>query len=133
MTLPQLQRLCKVWQRRLRLQDWKISLQLLPNPVMGNGEAADGLVDWDDEEVTATVTLREGLEETRLESTLVHELLHIRMNDLTPNEGETNDSGLERTINLLADCFLQAYPKRRRPPNGQRSPAPPGFPTQPPA
>lgn len=123
MTLPQLQRLCRIWQRRLRLQDWKITLTLVEGLEVEGIGAAYGAATWDTDEWTSNIELRAGLDDTLTESTLIHELIHVRLSELFP-DSEIEDPKLERTINLLADCFLQAYPKRRRPDRLPTNPAP---------
>jgi hypothetical protein len=109
MTQPQLERLCRTWQRRLRLSDWRVDVTLVPLADMPDlyGET------WPDEtELTATMRVRDC---PLVESTLIHELLHLRLLPYSDGDPEEPRHGeREQAINLLADCYLRAYPRRRK-------------------
>ena len=108
MTQAQLTRLCKKWQKRLRLLDWKITPLLVPTDQLPDNHWARN--EWEDEEFWSKISILEGLTDQETESHLVHEMLHIRMNDW---DCEYGDPKQERVINLLTDCFLMAYPHRK--------------------
>lgn len=90
------QRLLKLWQKRLELTEWKIELKLLP-------EAADdcwGQIEWFADSREATMQITRDLGPWQLETTVVHELLHILLQGHRDYEGyDVND---ERAINTLA-------------------------------
>ena len=100
-----LNRLCKTWQRRLRLLDWHVTVRIASAEEMGDEV---GHIEYDDEEIWATIRL---LDHPEIEATLVHELLHLRL-DKWPVE--YHDHEKEKAINLLAACFMRAYPRRKK-------------------
>ncbi|MDE2104520.1 MAG: hypothetical protein KGL39_45210 [Patescibacteria group bacterium] len=103
MTQPQLERTCRIWQKRLRLVDWDVTAVLVPAEQMEDfGETIP-----DETELRAGMKIRDCEE---AEATVIHELLHLR---LLPFDAEDQDQK-ETAINLLADCFMRAYPKRKR-------------------
>lgn len=110
MTQPQVLRLCALWQRRLRLSDWSVQVEIVPADVPEYRHLAPtefGSTQIDYAEVAADVLVRDG---PLAEATLIHELLHLR---LLPFDYEDQEPK-EISINLLADCFLRAYPRRKR-------------------
>jgi len=104
----ELARLCKVWQRRLRLADWEIHPMIV---TVEESPDALGETTPDTAEMRADVRVRD-FDET--EATLVHELLHIRLLPLWDGDaGVPNHEEREQAINLLADCFMRAYRRKR--------------------
>ena len=103
MTLCELARLCKLWQKRLRLQDWAVGVKLTSAV-----DAPDhlGQAVMEPEEMRALVTVRD---DDVAEATLVHELLHLRLNSF----GGDDEPEQQVAMNLLADAFMRAYPTRR--------------------
>lgn len=102
MTEQMLRRRLAVWQRRLRLQNWRITVSL------GQIDAY-GAVDYDAEAMTAHVTISDAIgDDGETEETLVHELLHLLLADW----GEQWPRAQERAINLLADALCSAYRMR---------------------
>lgn len=107
--MPQLTRLCRLWQRRLRLQDWEVTPALAPEAEMPDSV---GEIVPETGEMKAALRVREDAD---IEATLVHELLHLRLwpySDGDPSEPHHDER--EQAINLLADCFLRAYPRRTK-------------------
>lgn len=120
MTQRKLERLCRLWQKRLRLQDWKIKTLVLIAP---DEELSLDVEDETDLHGRTTHAPSE-MEVDQMcvrndqfaERTLVHELLHLR---LAPFSGilrehpwklnREDKAAQEQAINLLADSFLQAY------------------------
>jgi hypothetical protein len=77
MTQAKLDRLCVVWKRRLRLQDWNVWVTLTdgPNPERFGAAKIEPL------------DMRAGIEvynNADAEETLVHELLHLRLMPIYP-------------------------------------------------
>lgn len=104
MTTPEFERLCRLWQRRLRLADWRISARIESEEEMPE---IIGQIHPDVEEMTASMRVRA---DAPIEATLIHELLHLRLWPYSDGEpDEPNHEERERAINLLADCFLRAY------------------------
>lgn len=108
MTAKQLQRLCRDWQRRLRLQDWVIEVRLeKPDSPTDYGYSD---VDYHDRLAIVTIMPPAALPKSAtanyrdLEQTLVHELLHIYF-DALPG-GELKDR--EQAINAIAQALVTA-------------------------
>lgn len=99
MTKPALNKLCKIWQARLLLQDWGVEA------VFTRDLGCMGKVEWDAREMTALISIEpsEGVEET-----LIHELLHLRLYKIRLTEE------LELAINLLVRGFMKAYHRGRK-------------------
>jgi hypothetical protein len=99
------------WQRRLKLQDWKISIlcvhptDLRPN-TMGN-------VHWDLDKKTAVIRVLNAADYKMsypatlndMEFTIVHELIHLELIGLPRSEASRSDE--EYAINHLADALLE--------------------------
>lgn len=110
MTQQQFVRLCRLWQKRLRLQDWSVKAEIVPKEVPEHRHLAAtefGSTQIDFGEVAADMLVREN---ELTEATLVHELLHLRLLPFDYDDHEAK----EVAINLLADCFLRAHPRRRK-------------------
>ncbi len=107
MTGNELQRLCRLWQKRLRLADWDISASFATEQEMPD---AEGEIPYDTAELTATIRVRDN---ENTERTLVHELLHLRVIPLWDGSpGGPDHDAKETALNLLADSFVRAYPRR---------------------
>lgn len=111
MTLFELRRLTRLWQKRLRITDWRVTVKF--------GEASGnlGTTDYNPRELFATVEIKPGQKDERyhdggIEQTLIHELLHIVMHGDRDYVGE--DVGQERSINVIADALYTAYRGRKR-------------------
>lgn len=112
MTGQELQRLTRLWQKRLRLQDWTVTAVFLPPSEMPSEDTL-GTIPFDSTEMTAT--LKVSLEAPAIEATVVHELLHLRLIPFSVGDpDEPSHDEREQAINLLADCYVKAYPKRQR-------------------
>lgn len=118
MTQEQLEILCLEWQQRLRLQDWRVAVKIVPQyEIPGNwGEcsrntrkkiatirvafptATDACVDHDFPEDPEVV--------------LVHELLHLTFADFdVTNDGEVDplvSQAQEQAINMIAGALVEA-------------------------
>lgn len=111
--------LCKrlaLWQKRLKLQDWTITLVMshpsdLRPGTLGNihwdadsKTAKIRVLDASDYQMSFTATLKD------MEFTLVHELNHLELSSLTRNfksRSEESNSEVERTVDRLAEAMLQ--------------------------
>jgi len=108
MSSQKLNRLLHLWQKRLRLLDWNITVVLVPQEEIPGEE---GHNDWTDEEMSSRIRIIDVPDEGKVEAFLVHELIHLRLADW---EVETyGDPKLERAVNLLTDSFLTAYRRRK--------------------
>ena len=89
MELTTLQRLTRLWQKRLRLQDWKVTVGFMSEEEC---PTAIGITDpLDPQEMMGDIRLRDSLDDLTLESTLVHELLHIRLIPFGPGGPERSE------------------------------------------
>lgn len=111
MTQVELDKLCALWQQRLRLQDWRVSVKLvrkheLPDchaeamPHSRTKVAKIRIVTPDDRDP-------EWADETELEWSLVHELMHLYCPDLSP--GDDEDIDFETMLNLVSEALVLAY------------------------
>ena len=100
-----------VWQRRLQLQAWTISVEMIKPE--GLRPATLGNIRWDPENKTAVIRVLHASDYQMpftaalkdMEFTLVHELIHLTFSRLPRHE--TNLSDEERAINQIADALLQ--------------------------
>src|SRR5579859_7357454 len=99
-----------VWQQRLKLQDWKISVVMahpsdLKPKTLGN-------IHWDADKKSAVIRVldasdyrlacRDMLDD--MEFTVVHELIHLELSSLPRSEASRRDE--EYAVNQLADALL---------------------------
>jgi len=100
-----------VWQQRLNLQDWKISIIMshpsdLKPKTLGN-------IHWDADKKSAVIRVldasdyrmgyREMLED--MEFTVVHELIHLELSSLPRSEASRREE--EHAVNTIADALLK--------------------------
>lgn len=116
MTDAQLQALCEVWQKRLRLQDWRIvceikrahempeGAQACVNPTFALKQAEIWIVDPID-------YLSDAFEQ-HIEQSLVHELLHLHL--WWPELDDKTERGLafEQGIDLIGWALVEGYGKQ---------------------
>jgi hypothetical protein len=109
MTDSDLKKLCRLWQKRLRLQNWVVTIRFVDS----NGIPTDecGHTDWEDEELVADVSILQGMTDEQTEKAVIHELVHLVL--------DWWDTGYhfrpkEIAINMMADALYRAYPKRKR-------------------
>jgi hypothetical protein len=108
LTEKQITRLCRTWQRRLRLRDWRVEVRFAAQEEMGDEV---GHVDYDDTELTGTIRVHGSETASAVERTLIHELLHLR---LAAWDAPYGHPPLETAINLLADSLYAGYRRRRK-------------------
>jgi hypothetical protein len=100
-----------VWQQRLNLQDWKISVVMshptdLKPRTLGN-------IHWDSDKKNAVIRVldasdykmgfRDMIED--MEFTVVHELIHLELSSLPRSEASRRDE--EHAVNQIADALLK--------------------------
>lgn len=116
LSIEQVRELCRVWQERLRLQDWNITIRyerLHASPF--DFGSAVGYCTTDHRSMEASIALldpidrgfvgdawRSALDE---EQVLVHELLHLLVPCPEPDEKNPEDG--ERAINMVADALVR--------------------------
>lgn len=100
-----------LWQRRLHLQDWTISVDTCHSGALRPGTR--GNIRWDADTKTAAIRVLDASEyrmpfRTALEDmefTIVHELIHLTLSPLP--RSESSRSKEEYAINRIADALLQ--------------------------
>lgn len=117
MTDEELQDLFAYWQRRLRLLDWHITLELVPaldledahgdcNAFFASKSARIRLIrqsEWGSREVLKSPV--DGIEQA-----LVHELLHVHFAGFAPDNWNTLDGCLKhQVINILAAALIEEH------------------------
>lgn len=107
MTLKQAEKLMRIWQVRLRLMDWDINLCFEPKLT---GTTTYGTTDMRTRWKEADIELRP--DDTNMEVTLVHELLHVKFpllsRKLANSDGvdvyeEELELGIESTARALVE------------------------------
>jgi hypothetical protein len=100
-----------LWQQRLNLQDWKISI-LMSHPSDLKPKTL-GNIHWDADKKSAVIrvldpsdykmTFRDMLED--MEFTVVHELIHLELSSLPRSDASRRDE--EHAVNQIADALLK--------------------------
>ncbi len=111
MTQAQLEKRCKIWQKRLRLLDWDIDVKFVktvegvesahPADIFGGTQCKPTFME-------ASVQVRAGLGDEETELTLVHELMHIVFGGLQTPEGLYNhlfEVGVEKSARIMIEAF----------------------------
>jgi len=118
MTQKKLERLARLWQKRLRLQDWKLTILLVDEIMDEEKENLFGHSLYDPSEWNAIIKIENG---PVAERTLVHELLHLRLAPFTGILRELkfklnpeDKASQETAINLLADSLLTGFRASRK-------------------
>jgi len=105
-----------LWQKRLNLRDWTISLEMSHPGDLRRGSL--GNVHWDVDKKTALIRVLDASDYQLpfiatlkdMEFTIVHELTHLELSSMTRNfksRTEESVSEEERAVNRLADAMLQ--------------------------
>jgi hypothetical protein len=105
-----------VWQDRLNLEDWNISLVMAHPSNLRRGTL--GNVRWDVDQKTAVIRVLDASEYQKpfvvalkdMEFTVVHELIHLGLSSLTRNfksRSEESFSEEEQAVNRMSDALLQ--------------------------
>ncbi|MFN6572401.1 hypothetical protein [Dendronalium sp. ChiSLP03b] len=109
MILENPQQSCQEWQQRLKLQDWDISVKVVPHR---ESEGAWGNVRWNLQEKFADIKLldpndqSDGMRPYCMEETLVHELLHLHFALFDADANTPEQLAQEQAINALARALV---------------------------
>ena len=109
--------LCAKWQKRLRLQDWRIKVDVvrhyrMPDTVCESGtEAAHMVKHRHDQSAEIWVCHPDDLypdsfSNVSLEQSIVHELLHIQLDAWEPEPETPAYWAMERAINIISDALI---------------------------
>ena len=112
-TVAQLTRLCRLWQKRLRITDWTITVRRGTEKEMPD---CTGSTLYDPRGMSATMLIRQnpedpGYADGGIEHTVIHELLHVVIHG--DKEFRREDIMRERGINQVADALYRAYRRRK--------------------
>jgi hypothetical protein len=111
MTQAKLEKLTKLWQKRLRLQDWDITskfVQSVEGVEAANLSDVFGGTQCKPTFQEALIQIRIGLDDKETELTLVHELIHVVFGGLQTPEGLYNhlmETGIEKTARIMIGAF----------------------------
>jgi hypothetical protein len=111
-----LRRRLPLWQKRLNLQDWTVTLAMSHPSDLRRGSL--GNVHWDADQKTAMIRVLDasdyqmsfGATLKDMEFTIVHELTHLELSSLTRNfksRSEESVSEEERAVNRLSEAMMQ--------------------------
>jgi hypothetical protein len=100
-----------LWQKRLKLQDWTISVKLAP--VSQLRPRTLGNINWDRKQRTASISvmspgdykLQGQAMLDDMEMTVVHELVHLHLSGLPRSEDTKKVE--EQAVNMLADALIR--------------------------
>lgn len=98
------------WQKRLKLDEWKITINLTPRAELKPGTL--GGIKWDKKKHTAVMAIiapadynmSEAAMLDDMEFTIVHELVHLELASLPKSEASRSTE--EFAVNQLADALL---------------------------
>ena len=119
LTQKQLDKKLKYWQKILSLRDWDIRAEIVPLNTMSNPSHA-GEIEWDLQGRAASLTLvreqdypSDAVDKTDIETTLVHELLHLHLAAIRSKYGDCENYVLfeEQAINALAKGYIKLHRK----------------------
>ncbi|MEO5925942.1 MAG: hypothetical protein ABIR70_19135 [Bryobacteraceae bacterium] len=99
------------WQKRMELDDWKVTLELADKKVLRSGTL--GNTHWDLSAKTARIRVLDASEYSAtydaairdMEFTLVHELVHLDFASLPRDDESRKDE--ERAVNRMANAMLR--------------------------
>ena len=111
-----LQKRLGLWQKRLKLQDWTVTLVMSHPGDLRRGSL--GNIHWDADKKTARIRVLDASDYQMpfsatlkdMEFTVVHELTHLQLSSLTRNfksRSEESVSEEEHAVNNLADAMMQ--------------------------
>lgn len=109
--------LCRMWQQRLRLQDWDITVAHVPVGVL-SGPAVHGDIVWKIHSKSAHIRIVQSVDMAAndphydQENTVVHELLHLHFIGLGVEDDTPADIVLEQAIWAIARALVgQSQPR----------------------
>ena len=100
----------KLWQKRLRLEDWKIEVKIVRIWDLEQGTL--GHIDWSAAHKTAVIKVLNPADyelpkdkvPTDMELSIVHELVHLRLSALPLNKSSRNAE--EQVVSMIANALV---------------------------
>jgi hypothetical protein len=113
-TEAELKELCALWQKRLRLQDWNVRLEVVEaRELAGFANCRSSL-----REKTALIRIVDVADSTssdteifggrNVEEDLVHELIHLHVEPFSPDDRDSTEwEAIEQAVGVLANCIVR--------------------------
>jgi hypothetical protein len=110
--LERLQQLLTTWQERLRLRDWQLTLVFEPDA--NDYDLVGEVAEWNSSLQKANVHIYGRDQAYADETTIVHELLHVRFYQLVFDDRYENvrHRAFEDGLDMVADALVRAYAKK---------------------
>lgn len=102
MTISQLRTYARRWQRRMKLQEWDITVRWMTRKERAEYPDWNGFCTWSEQHKLAAIAISKESDDIR--HTVCHELLHLRWSGHAPQTDSPNVPE-EVAINALADLF----------------------------
>jgi hypothetical protein len=109
MTQKQLEKICREWQKRLRLQDWKVRIRFSrANEMTVEGRIGETRISFNNKSATVLVLPEEQWGDevwTTMESVVRHELIHLHIEPAIVDEKAVLRTEIEAAIECIAEAF----------------------------
>jgi len=110
MNKKQIEVLKNKWQKRLRLRDWDIEINLVRERDM-KWKGNSGIISYNLQHKTATMSIldnidRENVDIDDYEHCIVHEMLHLLLPGFSPDRGTLDNDLYEQGLNMIAEALL---------------------------
>ena len=110
-----MRKLCALWQRRLRLQDWQVRLLIKSAEDVDGGFARCKIGQSEKRAVISIVEPGDPssldlqlIGERDIEEDIVHELLHLYMDAFSPEDQDSSEyEAIEQAVGVLANCIVR--------------------------
>lgn len=118
LTMSMLRDRCEVWQRILRLQDWDVQLEIVRQHVLSDGRLGECALGNNVRKARIRILDSRDIDGQDMmdhdeawdwELTLVHELLHVHMHDVTPDghkAGSPEQIANERAVDAISKSLV---------------------------
>ena len=119
-TEEQLNKLCKVYQELLRIQDWQITVRLVhQSEITDDDIAADGQFDAEHSYMKVLIRIPTAeswspsicTTEQDMHQTLLHELVHVALNCIGPEKGSPSHPLFEAGVDRIAQVLSNLLPE----------------------
>lgn len=115
MNEAELKELCVLWQKRLRLQDWNVRLEVVSARDLDGGFANCRMVLREKsalirivDPADSTSADTEVVGERDVEEDVIHELLHLHAEPFSPDDHDSTDyEAIEQAVGVLANSIVR--------------------------
>jgi hypothetical protein len=113
LTLSFLRRICRLWQKRLHLQDWDV--QIVFTRMFDMTEGKQGTISYNTEKKAAKIEIltpgdypnSSTFRPQDIEQCVVHELLHLHCSGFDSDLTSLQQTSEEQMLNALAAAFVE--------------------------